>query len=253
MLLRTLPLYIRMWNIRLVTSLLACCLLVSGCASSDVSRTVSSNVDRGVCNFRSMSDGTTDSYIVDSYANANQTTKGALVGGAAGAITGALAATGVGVIPGAATGMLLGASYGRYIDSKTDIRDQIENRGGTIVVLGDQILIVIPSDRLFRPNSAYIKPQAYSTLCLIAKYINCYVNMMVRVAAYTNDSGSSCLDMSLSKQQAQRVAKMLLQSCLDTRVLYAEGYGSGHLVMNNCCGWGSPNFRIEITLEKQFA
>lgn len=240
------------WKIPLLSSSLLLILILSGCASSDVSRSVTCGVDAGVSNVRSISDGITEGSIADTYGNATQMERGALVGGAAGAITGASAATGIGIIPGAAIGAVIGASYGKYVDTKTDIKDRIENRGGTVVVLGDQILIVLPSDRLFKCNSAYVKPQAYSTLCLVSRFINCFVKMLVRVTAYTGDTGTKCLDMSLSKQQAQRVAKLLLESGLDTRVLYAEGVGSSHLVTNNCNGWGSPNYRIEITLEKQY-
>lgn len=240
------------WKIPFLSSTILLFLILSGCASSDVSRSLTCGVDAGVSNVRSISEGVTDGSIADTYGNASQMEKGALVGGAAGAVAGASAATGIGILPGAAIGAVIGASYGKYVDTKTDLKDRIENRGGTIVILGDQILIVIPSDRLFKCNSAYVKPQAYSTLCLVTQFINCFVKMMVRIAAYTGDTGTKCLDISLSKQQAQRVAKLLLESGLDTRVLYAEGMGATSLVTNNCNGWGSPNYRIEITLEKQY-
>lgn len=240
------------WKNSLISSLIIIFFTLSGCASSDVSRTVSCGVDAGVSNAHSMAEGLTQDSIADTYGNASEMEKGAVIGAGAGAITGALAATGIGVLPGAATGLVIGASYGRYIDSKTSLKDKIENRGGTIVVLGDQILIVLPSDRIFRCNSAYVKPQAYSTLCLVAQYINCYVKMLVKVAAYTGQTGSECLDLSLSRQEAQHVAKVLLESGVDARVLFAEGYGGTHLVVNNCNSWGSQNYRIEITLEKQY-
>lgn len=220
---------------------------LSGCASSNVSRTAAENVDIGVENVENIA--AAGSNITDSYGNASQTTKGAILGGAAGAVAGALSST-IGVLPGTAIGVILGASYGRYIDMNATLKDQLINRGVNIVVLGDQILIVIPSARLFNPMSATITPQAYSTLYLVNMFINCFTKMLVRVSGYTADSGVCDVDIALSKLQAEHVADFLLHSGVNARVLYADGYGGSKLVVNNALGWDSDNYRIEITMEK---
>ena len=225
-------------------------LFLAGCASSDVSREAAANMDKGVQKARSLVEPS-DMEFADAYQNASQATKGALLGGAAGALTGAI--TSVGFIPGTATGILLGASYGSYIDSKATLKDQLENRGAVIVVLGDQILIVLPSSRIFQ-SACYstIKSQAYPTLALVARYINGFTKMLVKVSAYSNRSGSSQQDLLLTKHQAQNVAKALMVNGIDTRVLYAEGYGGTHLVEQNTLEDDSDNNRIEITLEKLY-
>lgn len=227
------------------------CFFLGGCAASDVSRTATSNVDTGVHNAKGFADSASNSDIVDSYQNASQATKGAVLGGAAGAITGALS-SGIGVLPGTATGAILGASYGSYIDSLTTLKDKLENRGANIIVLGDQILIVIPSARIFNRLSSTIKQPAYSTLALLARYINQYTSMLVKIAVYTDDTGTCSLDQALSEQQAQQVAKVLLAEGVDTRVLYAEGDGSSSLVDKNTMEWDSDNYRIEVSLEKLY-
>lgn len=227
-------------------------LYLTGCASSPVSRDAAANVDLGRQNAQNILDNISEGEVADRYQNANQTTKGALLGGGAGAVAGALT-SGVGAVPGAATGALFGASYGKFIDTKVNLRDQLKNRGANIVVLGDQILIVIPSARLFKPMSSTIKPEAYSTLQLLTQFINRYTKMLVKVAAYTNDNGSSRVAIALSEQQAQSVAKLLLLSGMDARLVYANGYGGTHLVANNSLDWDeSDNYRIEITLEKLY-
>jgi hypothetical protein len=76
---------------------------LSGCASSDVSREAASNVDMGVQNAKNLADGMADGDMPESYQNANQATKGAIVAGGAGAATG-LMASGIGLLPGAAVG-----------------------------------------------------------------------------------------------------------------------------------------------------
>jgi outer membrane protein OmpA-like peptidoglycan-associated protein len=202
----------------------------------------------GVENAKNMSDFG-DSDLSESFQNSSQATKGAILGGAAGAIGGALV-SGVGVLPGTAGGVILGASYGSYIDSQTTLQDQLDNRGVNVIVLGDQILIVISSSRIFNDSSPKMKAQGYSTMHLVARFINQYTKMLVKVSVYTSYSGSKRLDLALSEQQAEQVARALESSGVDARVLYAAGYGGTHFVARNTSDWRSENYRIEITLEK---
>lgn len=228
------------------------CLILSGCASSNVSRSVTSNIDKGVVNAEGLVDGAENSSIADSYQNSSQAAKGALIGGAAGAITGALS-SGIGVIAGTATGAILGASYGAYIDANTNLQDQLVNRGATIVVLGDQIMIVIPSARIFNDMTPKIKSSAYSTLNLLTRYVNGFTKMLVKISAYTNDTGSASYDLSLSQQQADAIERFLVATGIDARLLYALGCGGTHLVERNSKVWDdNDNYRIEITLEKLY-
>lgn len=235
--------------LHLIFSLLFSFILV-GCASSDVSRDVTSNIDVGVQNAKNLA--YTNTEVGDTYQNTSQATKGAILGGAAGAVTGSLY-SGLGILPGTAIGAVLGASYGSYIDSNTSLRDKIINRGGNIVVLGDQVLIVIQSSRIFHARTALIKPVSFSTLDLIAQFINQYTKTLVKVAAYTDDTGSREVDFALSQQQADSIVKYLTETGVDARLLYAVGCGGTHLVSRNTLNWdGSDNYRIEITFEKLY-
>jgi len=220
------------------------------CASSPVARTAASNVDTGKQNAKNLVNFDSNSSLAQTYQNTSQTTKGALLGGAAGAVAGYFV-SGVGVFAGTAGGAILGASYGAYIDSLTTLQDKLENRGANVVEIGDQILIIVPSSRLFGYMSDQLQPQAYSTMDLLAQYINTFDKVLVKVSGYTNDTGSPRVDLALSQQQAKTVAKTLTLYKVDTRVLYAEGYGGTHLVAKNSNDWdNSDNYRIEITLEK---
>lgn len=229
------------------------CFALFACASSDVTRDVSSGVDSGVQNAKNLYNSAADGDVVNSYQNASQATKGALIGGAAGAATG-VASTSVGFVPGLLAGAILGASYGSYIDANSTLEDKLQNRGVAVVELGDHILIVVPSARIFNELTPTINPSAYSTLELIAQYINQQTKMLVKVSVYTNDLGSHRANLALSDAQAARVAKFLNASGLDARLLYAKGYGGTHLVEANQKVWdGSDNYRIEITLERLHA
>ncbi len=223
-------------------------IMLAGCASSAVQRDAASNIDLGVHNAKQLVNG--DSDLSDAYQNASQATKGALIGGASGAVTGAVYSSSIGIIPGLAVGAILGGSYGAYIDANTTLRDKLENRGANIIVLGDHIMIVIPSARIFDAYSSTIKPRAYSTLDLLASYVNSFTKMLVKIAVYTDDTGSNQVDMALSNQQAQQLERYLVKTGIDARVLYATGLGGTHLVTTNCQAWDNDNYRIEVTLEK---
>jgi outer membrane protein OmpA-like peptidoglycan-associated protein len=237
----------------LLSIFFACCFVLCSCASSTVARDTAANVDMGVQNARNLVDGTSGGTIADTYQNFNQSTKGLILGGIAGASVGALISGGTGALQGAAVGAVLGGSYGAYIDTYTSLEDQLENRGAIIVVLGDQILIVLPSARIFRAMTPSIKSEAYSTLRLVTLYINRYTKMLVKISAYTNNVGPNSVDLSLSQQQASSVAKFLVESGLNARLVYAVGYGCTHLIQRSSSTWDdNDNYRIEITLEKLY-
>jgi outer membrane protein OmpA-like peptidoglycan-associated protein len=236
--------------LRLVTLFSILAIALTGCASSNVSRDAASNVDMGLDNANKLGTNFADGDVVESYQNSSQRSKGAMLGGAVGAVAG-VASSSVAVIPGAMVGMILGATYGSYIDSQSSVADQLTNRGATIIELGDQLLVVIPSARIFEGMTDKIKPPAYSTLNLLAAYINQYPNTLVKISAYTDDIGEKSINLALSKQQAAKVVHYLTADKVNTRVLYAEGFGGTNLVMKNTEEWGkSDNYRLEVTLEK---
>ena len=226
--------------------LIFCCLHLLACASSEVTRDVTAGIDLGRRNADRLASG---GNIADTYQNTNQATKGALIGGAAGALLGA-AHSGVGILPGTAVGAIMGASYGMYFDTQATLEDELKNRGANIVILGDQVLIVLPSARIFNAMTATIKPEAFSTLELVACFMNRYRKMLVTVSAFTNDLGSSRISLALSRHQAEKVARYLHIAGADARILYSQGYGGTHLVTHNSGDWDSENYRIEIAFEK---
>ena len=235
---------------RVVSLLIILFMLLSGCASSNVSREAAKNVDMGKNNANSLGSNFGGGDVVESYQNSSSAAKGAVFGGAAGALVGATTSS-VGVFPGVAVGMVLGAAYGSYIDSESTLSDQLINRGAVIVVLGDQILIVVPSERIFSGMTPKFKTQAYSTMNLLTLYINSYTKMLVKISAYTDDIGERSVNLALSKQQAHAVERYLVANRVNARLLYADGFGGTNLVTQNCDAWGkSDNYRLEITMEK---
>lgn len=225
-------------------------LCLAGCASSDVSRNANNEMQTAYQGAGGMFGGAESTSWPESFANSSQTTKGALIGGATGAVAGGIT-SGVGVVPGAAGGAIFGGALGAYIDSKTTLEDRIENRGGKAVVLGDQVLIVLPSRKIFNDGSAQLSPYAYSTLNLVAQLINRYPNMTVKVAAYVNSAiGSVVTNQALTQEQANNVERYLWRAGVKTRMLYAAGYGGAQPIVRPTLDEGEDNNRLEITLEK---
>lgn len=216
-----------------------------GCAQSAVSRNAADEVDSayqsGNNAVKSMADDD-----LPAYPNYSSVVLGAGAGGAVGAVAGGLISGGTGVLPGAAGGAVFGGMMGGFLNNHANVKDQLENHGVKVFVLGDQIKIIIPTEQTFRDITPHIYPQAYTTLGLVSDYLNRYKTVSVRVAVYQDDAGSDKINMSLSKQQADALVKFFWGR-INTRLLYGVGMGDCSLVAEVT---SEANSRIEITTEK---
>lgn len=225
-------------------------IFLQGCASSSVSKEVNDNASVGYQNAASSMKNMGNGSIADSYENTSQTTRGAILGGATGAVVGSLSQS-VGLVPGAAIGAIVGGAYGAYIEANTSLADKLYNRGVKVITLGDQIMLVLRSGRIFNGATAVIRPGAYPTLNLVADYLNTFTTMTVRVAGYTNNSGDPNVTCALTKEQAESIVRYLWMRGVKTRLITAAGMGGTHLVEKNSSDWDHGlNYRIEITTEK---
>ncbi|MCE3238570.1 MAG: yiaD 2 [Gammaproteobacteria bacterium] len=222
---------------------------IAGCASSDFSRGSASEVDKAYLS-ADYAWNHSDGSLTDSYQNSSQTAKGAAVGAAAGLGASSLS-SGINIVPGVAVGAIVGSALGSYIDAHTTLADKLQNRGVNVIVLGDQVMLVLPSVLMFNEMTSNIRPHAYSTLDLVAQYVSQFPNMAVHVGAYTSASGSPRqVNLALSQQQANAILKYLWIKGINTRLLSAVGYGGTKLVTANTPDWAGDNYRVEITLEK---
>ncbi len=224
------------------------CSALGGCASSAVSRDAANRVDSA---YERSSDIVRNDIIdgapVEGFQNSSEIYQGAVLGGLTGAIAGGLYTSGtVGVIPGAIGGAVVGGVFGAFVEHHSNLIDQIENRGGQVFVLGDQVMIVLPSTQIFRGVSPVLQPRAYSTLDLVAKLISGYHSMLVKVAANSYGDGTREVELSASQEQADTVVKYLSRHA-DTRLISGVGYGGARLVDKR---GANVNYRLEISLEK---
>lgn len=238
------------FNNCMIIFILPIMLFLQSCASSNVSREANDNAAVGYQNAASSVENLGDGSVADTYDNMSQSSKGAIIGGVAGAAAGGLI-HGVGAIPGLAVGAILGGAYGAYIDSNTSLLDQLDNRGVKVIVLGDQVMLVLRSNRVFNAMTPQIRPGAYSTLDLVSAYLNKMTTMTIKVAAYTNTGGSERINCSLSKEQAESIVRYLWARKTNTRMLTAAGMGSADPVTKSASEWDDGwNYRVEITTQK---
>lgn len=228
-------------------SILFIFLLLTGCASSDVSRNAASEVDNVYSSASGVKNGADP---IGAYQNANQAIKGGIIGGAAGAVAGSMS-SGIGTMPGAIGGAVFGAAVGAYIDQHTSWQDRLENAGGQVIILGDQVKIIIPSSLLFHSMTSTLNASAYQTLDLVAQYLRSMTKVSIKIAAFTNATGPASINKVLSQEQADSVARTLWHSGVNARLMTAIGYGGAHLVRRNSLEWNEgENYRVEITTEK---
>jgi outer membrane protein OmpA-like peptidoglycan-associated protein len=224
--------------------------LLFGCASSTVTRSAADQVDSA---YQASNDKLThagDDDPAEVFQNSPQTTKGALLGASAGAVTGVVFGGTAGLLPGAAGGAAIGGVIGAYVDTRTTLRDQLENRGVKVMVLGDQVRIIMPADQVFFGMSKNMIYSSRSTFDAIAKYINLYHTQLVSIDTYTNDTGDKQVNCIISQQQASTIQRYLWP-LVNTRVLVAKGHGGSDLLTANNKNWVEGiNYRVEITFEK---
>ncbi len=237
----------RLISLLTVTTWVVAFLFLSACASSDLSRHSATEVDNVYNNAKKVGNGQDP---VGAYRNASQEVKGALIGGAAGAIVGSMSTT-VGVLPGTIGGAVFGAAIGAYIDSQTDWQDRLNNAGGQVIILGDQVRIILPSAMLFNSMTSDLNASAYPTLDKVAELLRSLDKVSVKVSAYTNATGPARVNQEISQAQADSVARYLWSEGVNARLMSAVGYGGTHLVRQNSYDWNeNENYRVEITVEK---
>jgi outer membrane protein OmpA-like peptidoglycan-associated protein len=236
-------------NILCVFFATAVAMMLQGCASSQFSRGAASEADKAYIDADYALSHTGEGNIATAYQNTSQQAKGLIIGGAAGALVGSMS-SGIGTMPGLIGGAIFGGALGTYMDNYSTFADRLENRGVKTIILGDQILLVLRSSLVFHELTANIYSNAYSTLDMVAQFINQHPNMMVKVAGYTSNAYPDRVNLAITKEQAQHVAKYLWLRGVDTRLLFAEGYGGTHLITKSSADWENDNNRIEITLEK---
>jgi len=191
--------------------------------------------------------------IWNRYPPPQPTTKqGAVAGAVGGAVIGAAATSSVaGFGIGAIAGGILGASLGNILQAHMTLVDKLQYNGVQVIELGDEIELILPTGRFFKPNSPLMNMQYYPVMNLVAEFIEQFPKISVKVAGYTDSTGAWQRNLALSKSQAQTVMQYLWNKGIDTRLIYAVGYGSKNPIASNASEHNRDlNNRIQISLRQ---
>lgn len=176
---------------------------------------------------------------------------GLAAGAAGGAVIGGAAGGGAGAIMGGAMGAIWGGSIGHIIEHHQTLVDKLIYNGVQVVRVGDEVLLILPSDKFFFNNSPNLRPSYYPVLNMVAKLIKDTPKLDVKVAAFTDNTGSWRRNLSLSRQQSDHMVRYLWAAGVDTRLMVAAGYGDMDPIASNFTQFGRyQNRRVEITLRK---
>lgn len=140
---------------------------------------------------------------------------------------------------------------------KPDLREiregyikQLSDNHVQVIHVGETLRIVLRDDNLFIPGSANVLADGMKILRTVTFLMNTYDIVEVKVAGYLDNQLDSDVAKALSTRQAQVVLNKLRYYSIDTRFLYATGYGSANPVAWNGDASGrSLNRRVEISFQ----
>lgn len=181
----------------------------------------------------------------------SDTTKGALIGTAAGAVAGVI----VGgsrkqVLIGAGIGALVGGLVGNYMDrQEAALRAQLEGTGVSVTRHQDTIILNMPGNITFATDSADVTANFYPVLDSVAIVVNEYEKTYVDVIGHTDSTGRAEYNQGLSERRAGSVAAYLESREVLHARLVVTGMGQDVPVASNDTPDGRAlNRRVEIVL-----
>jgi outer membrane protein OmpA-like peptidoglycan-associated protein len=136
---------------------------------------------------------------------------------------------------------------------KTDAEKQklydylLAERGIEVIKVGETRTIVIASDQLFTADSINFNETYAAYLRIVAQLIKSYDTTNIAVNAYTDKGGD--VERALTEKQAQKVMVFLQKHGVDTRLIYAKGYGNLYPVTIDA---QNSHFNRRVEIKYQF-
>ncbi len=179
--------------------------------------------------------------------NKNQT-KGATIGAATGGVLGGLIGkksgnAAAGVLIGAGTGAAIGGYAGHRMDKQAEELSKVAETKRT----QEGLMSRLKSDILFDTGKSQIKPEARDNLKDVAEIMRKYPENVITVTGYTDNTGTSRLNESLSKQRAEAVRQVLVANGVPGNTVSTQGLGPSYPVGDNSTSEGrQQNRRVEL-------
>jgi outer membrane protein OmpA-like peptidoglycan-associated protein len=162
-------------------------------------------------------------------ASMNRTTKGAVVGTAAGGAMGAVIgkAAGnpaLGAIIGATVGGATGAIIGREMDKQAaEIEQTVPD--AKVERVGEGIVVEFSSAVLFGFDQSDLSAEAKANLDKLVKVLNTYPDTNIEVQGHTDSKGSETYNQNLSVRRATSVSDYLAANQITASRITTKGFG----------------------------
>ena len=176
-----------------------------------------------------------------------RTAIGAGGGAAAGAGVGALVGGWKGAAIGAAVGGVAGGAVGNYLDKQAE---ELKEVAETTKRTKDGIMVDLKSKLLFTTDSSVLKPEAVELVARLGDILAKYPEDRIRIAGYTDSTGSRAHNEELSLRRAKSVRDVLKDHGVKTEQMIVEGLGPENPVASNGTAAGrSQNRRVELHID----
>lgn len=186
-------------------------------------------------------------------ASMNKTTKGAVVGTAAGGAMGAVIgkATGnpaLGAIIGATVGGATGAIIGREMDKQAaEIEQAVPD--AKVERVGEGIVVEFSSAILFGFDQSNLSADAKTNLDKLVTVLNTYPDTNIEVQGHTDSKGSENYNQTLSEKRAGAVSAYLIAKEIATARITTKGLGETMPEYDNETEEGrAKNRRVEFLI-----
>lgn len=189
-----------------------------------------------------------------------KTKRGAVIGGVAGAIVGGVLGNNRGsgnakrgAVIGGVVGTATGAIVGAMMDKQERELRQIE---GVNVqrVNNDELKVTVKDDVLFDYNSAGLRSASRASLREMSDVFQKYPDTTLRVAGYTDSTGSVSYNQRLSERRANSVSQYLEGLGVRNSRIDAIGFGKSQPRATNSTASGRQlNRRVEIHIKANAA
>ncbi len=174
-----------------------------------------------------------------------KTAAGAGIGTAVGAGLGGIIGKEKGAIIGGVIGGGIGAYAGNRMDKQAKELEKVAETKRTEM----GIVTKLKSDILFPTGKSALKPEAKDNLKEMAAIMKKYPENVLTVKGFTDNTGTSRINETLSAARAEAVKKELINVGLTDQVITTQGLGPSFPVAENTSATGrSQNRRVEIEI-----
>jgi outer membrane protein OmpA-like peptidoglycan-associated protein len=176
--------------------------------------------------------------------------KGTGLGAAAGAIVGAVIGHQSGNREkGALIGAALGAGAGGVIGHRMDKQQKELAKIAETQRTEQGLITKLKSDILFDTGQSDLKPAAKENINQLAAIIKKYPENVLTIKGYTDDTGSSKINLPLSERRAQAVRNQLVSAGVPANTTTSLGMGSENLIdVAKTKDARAKNRRVEIEI-----